>query len=69
MIGVDDTDPWLGWKPVLRGEVFLDRLPSDHFTMLHATAAPSVVAMLGQYLVDGPVRPATGQQGTVAALD
>jgi thioesterase domain-containing protein len=57
MIGVVDDDPWLGWKPVLRGEVHLDRLPCDHFTMFHAVNAPQFVAMLEKYLVDGPVQP------------
>jgi amino acid adenylation domain-containing protein len=56
MIGVNDDDPRLGWSPVLRGEVLLDRLPSDHFAMFHAENVSRFVTMLERYLLEGPLR-------------
>ena len=53
MIGVSDVDPLLGWGPLVGGGVFRERIAADHFTILHATNAERLAAILTRYLGSG----------------
>ena len=51
MVGVIDADPLLGWGPVVGGGVRSEAIVGDHFTILHATHAERLAAILTRYLV------------------
>ena len=53
MIGVIDTDPLLGWAPLIGGDVHSETIVGDHFTILHATHAARLAAILSRYLRSG----------------
>ena len=50
MIGVTDVDPLLGWRDVIGGRIATESMPCDHFTMLHATQADRLAAILARHL-------------------
>jgi amino acid adenylation domain-containing protein len=68
MIGVNDSDPMLGWEPLVLGGVVTEPIAADHFTILHATNAERLAGILTRYLGAGmrmaPPRAAATQSVT-----